>query len=43
MNFVLDASAAVPASVPEPWMPKALQLFDNYRKGIEEPVAPDLP
>jgi predicted nucleic acid-binding protein len=41
MKIVFDASAAIPAFVPEPDSATALRLFDEYRQGIHELLAPD--
>jgi predicted nucleic acid-binding protein len=41
MKIVLDASAAIPAFVPEADTLKALRLLDEYRQGIHELLAPD--
>jgi predicted nucleic acid-binding protein len=41
MRRVLDASAAIPAFIPEKDSAKAIQLLDEYRQGIHELIAPD--
>jgi predicted nucleic acid-binding protein len=42
MRFVLDSSVGFKTLVAETDSVKALQLYDNYRKGIHEFLAPDV-
>src|SRR5439155_6790472 len=42
MRFVLDSSVGFKTLVAETDSVKAQQLYDNYRKGIHELLAPDV-
>jgi hypothetical protein len=42
MNYVLDVSAAHCWVLPRPASPRAIQLRDEYRRGIHALVAPSI-
>jgi hypothetical protein len=42
MKYVLDSSVAFKWVVPESDTPRAVQLRDEFRTAIDEPIAPDV-